>query len=112
MRYLILALTLFAMPALAVDITVTWEPPAERVDGTPITVDELSGYEAECSGNVVLDLADGAATEATIALDYGRYDCRMRVYDTEGLVSDWSTVVSVVVNASPNSPRIIDFGRL
>lgn len=108
----VLLFLLVAAPAYAVDLLMTWVPPTTRADGTTLAVDELAGYEAQCDGQAVLELSDGSATSAQITLDHGRYDCQMRVFDVDGLVSQWSEPVNVVVNASPNSPQIINFGRL
>jgi hypothetical protein len=110
-----LVLLLGFMPALVLaeaTVLMSWEAPTERENGETLTMDELASYEAECGGETVLTLDDGAATSAEVALAFGRHDCRIRVTDTDGLVSRWSDTVTVVVNASPGSPRILDFGRL
>ena len=108
---------LFASSAMA-ETMWEWDAPTEREDGTALTVDELADYELACGRNAPDELyigsADGDATQTSIEMhevlpSYGRYDCVIRVTDTDGLVSEWSDSVRYVHNAAPRAPGRLRF---
>ena len=93
-------LFLFAFPALAE--TLTWTPPTERVDGTPLDPEtEIAEYRLICG--IVTTSIDATVTEGNqhevakheILPGYGSYDCALVAVDTDGLESEPSNAVVV-----------------
>jgi len=76
-----LLLAVLAMPALAV--TLSWGPPTTRVSG-----------EVELPVDTVLS-------------DYKPRHFRIRVYDTDGLVSEWSDSVRAKLVGPPTAPTLM-----
>jgi hypothetical protein len=119
MKRIFLLLLLVAPLALAaVDKTVTWIPPAERVNGDPLAPAEIAGYDLECSelaGAIVYqaNIPPGTSHETGEVFDSGEFVCRMRTIDTDGRLSDWgsSNVFTVgrcdVTDCRPTPPRSI-----
>ena len=112
-----LLVALFASSAMA-ETVWEWDAPTEREDGTALTVDELADYEIACGrtspDELYIGSADGEATSTSIDMSaalpsFGRYDCVIRVSDTDGLVSGWSESVRYVHNAAPRAPGRLRF---
>jgi hypothetical protein len=94
----------------------TWTDPVERTDGQPIVPDEeLTSYRLSCSGHEQVErIVEREATEAVgqertyfwsgAVQRGGWYECSMSVFDTDGLESDMSEMVSVRKQAKPNPP--------
>jgi len=82
-------------------VTLSWQAPAENVDGTPLT--DLAGYEiyyGEQSRNYddSVYVASGSATSKTIKLVSGSYYFAMTAWDVDGNESSYSNEVIKTVN--------------
>jgi hypothetical protein len=78
--------------------TLTWSPPTENSDGSPLT--DLTGYRvhygtSEVSLNQTIDLADaGATTYVVNDLGTGTYYFAVGAYNSVGLEGPWSNIAS------------------
>jgi hypothetical protein len=82
-------------------VTLSWQAPAENVDGTPLT--DLAGYEiyfGEQSRNYFdsVYVAGSSTTSKTIELPPGSYYFAMTAWDNEGNESAYSNEVIKTVN--------------
>jgi hypothetical protein len=95
--------------------TISWEPPIERTDGTPLSAEELDEYVFSCriEGGEHEDLLTIPAVPGVTQHQELRitlfpvsqdYWCAMRVTDTVGLTSLRSDEVLVTHRARPGSP--------
>lgn len=94
----VLALVFGMLSAAAEAETLSWVPPETRVDGTPLSLDEIGEYRLVCS-EVVTSIQPGQ-TEYEIAKHkalpgYGDNTCHMTVVDTGGLESGPSNEVVI-----------------
>ena len=120
MRALLAAL-LLAPQVLAAQTatTITFDPPTDRVDGTPLDpATEIAEYALYCHaqgtegppGEDVLTipgLTDTGVYETTydsFLPEKGRYDCAMTAIDTDGRESSQSDVVEVSWLDAPGTP--------
>jgi hypothetical protein len=121
MKYLPLLFLLFAFPAEAQhSFEFRFTEPTERTDGQPFNPSlEAAGYRAQCARDSSFTspaeiyftrtetLPDGNGRyflwEGAVQVG-GWYFCRLNLADTDGLVSDWSVVVSVRKQANPKPP--------
>lgn len=102
----LMLLALLAVPAMAE--TLSWTPPTERADGTPLDpMTEIAEYRLVC-GEVVTSIeptvAEGEQYELTkhqVLPDYGTWDCHMTTVDTDGLESEPSESVSITWDKAP-----------
>ena len=82
--------------------TLSWSPPTENVDGTPLT--NLAGYrvlygQASASLNQQVDIPTAGVTSAVIeGLASGTWYFAVKAYTTANVMSDPSGVVTKVVN--------------
>lgn len=100
---------IFALP-VAADVTVSWTPPTENIDGTP--VDDLAGYiitytpfgsTVEAAGKT-LDIEDGEATEATIpGIAKGTHWFLIQPYDTAKNLGPYGRQVWSAPDSSPGA---------
>jgi hypothetical protein len=84
------AVGLLASPVMADTVTVRFEAPAAREDGTPLPASEISHYEIDYTINGVVQpmtRTPGNETEHTIIGATGRYCVVLRTVDTDTLVS-------------------------
>jgi hypothetical protein len=85
-------------------LSVCWDAPTQRIDGTPLLPEEIAGYQVEHTkgGDVATYDVPGAQTtfDQTVT-QYGNHCYRVRVFDTGGLDSFWTDPVCKVVNARP-----------
>jgi Fibronectin type III domain len=78
--------------------TLTWSPPAENTDGSPLT--DLAGYyvhygTSEASLTETIDLSDADATTYVVSdLSPGTYYFAVSAYNSLGLEGAWSNVAS------------------
>ena len=85
-------------------VTLGWTAPAERADGSPITMSEIAGYTVYYGTEMgsypnVLNVDDGSATSATLTdLPVGTYYLVVSTRDNEGRESGYSDEVLKVVN--------------
>ena len=128
MKYLLVfVLALFSFGAVAAPATSTlsWEPPTERVDGTPFAVEDIQEYrvtytiDGKVDANRTPVILDFAAVNAKIVVELTPRELpyvvafQIVVVDTEGRVSLPSDPVSkefaVDSTASPQPPTNIQF---
>ena len=128
MKYLLVfVLALFSFGAVAAPATSTlsWEPPTERVDGTPFAVEDIQEYrvtytiDGKVDANRTPVILDFAAVNAKIVVELTPREMpyvvafQIVVVDTEGRVSLPSDPVSkefaVDSTASPQPPTNIQF---
>jgi len=119
---LMLTLAVQAAPATS---TLSWEPPTERVDGTPFAVEDIQEYRVTYTIDGKVDanrppvVIDFAAVNAEIVVELTPREMpyvvafQIVVVDTEGRVSRPSDPVSkefaVDSTASPQPPTNIQF---
>ncbi len=78
-------------------VTLSWDAPTKREDGSMIAEGDLVRYDVEWNGGVIA-LNEVANTSHTIeGLVEGLHAFRIRVADRYGLMSDWTDYVSVTV---------------
>jgi len=126
MKYLLVfVLALVSFGAVAATSTLSWTAPSTRVDGTPLTVEEIKEYRVyyTIDGEVDADrspvILDFAAVDAEIVVELTPREMpyvvafQIVVVDTEGRVSRPSDPVSkefaVDSTASPQPPTNIQF---
>jgi Fibronectin type III domain len=84
-------------------VTLTWNPPMTRKDGSPLAPGEIGGYRlyyGTTEGNYIysIDINDGTAESATVTdLTAGKYYFVITTYDTEGRESDFSPVLAQTI---------------
>lgn len=107
---LFIVLAVFSASALAE--TLSWTPPTQRADGTPLDpMTELAEYRLVC-GDVVTSIAPTVAegeqyelTKHEVLPGYGDNQCYLTAVDTDGLESQPSeTFVLNWQKAPPMSP--------
>ena len=87
-------------PPSTQNINLSWIPPVEREDGTPIKMAEIAGYRVyygSSKGNYTnnVDIADRTTMQATLSnLTTGTYYIVMTTYDMDGRESVFSPVVT------------------
>jgi hypothetical protein len=86
-------------------LTVKWDAPTARLDGAPLTEDELSKYELE-HGDNAFDVPSTATSYDLIVSRTGEHCVRIRAVDTDGLVSPWSDQACIMIKAPPMKIRI------
>jgi hypothetical protein len=97
-----LVLLLIASPAHSESIILSWTPPVNRVDSTPLT--NLSGikiYWGSSTGNYDHTLDVGNRTNATVSgfTAGSTYYFAVKAYDSNGLHSAYSSEVSYTVSS-------------
>lgn len=106
----------FAVSVLAVFAavwtTLVWKPPTERENGEPITVEELCCYELrgyDFTGDPVWQHWVTNNRQVRISIEpesvTGIATYQIRVQDTNGLSSEWVTIVPIGIQA-PSELRI------
>ena len=81
-------------------VTLTWDAPLTRLDNTPLPPGEIARYRIyygtkEGDYPNYFDLDDGTATQVKITdLSPGTYYFVMKTYDTNGIESKYSNVVT------------------
>ena len=131
MKTLMIAICLFGLAIFAQNVMaqsasqLSWEPPAERVDGTPFSMEDIQEYRVTYTidGEVDADrspvILDFAAVDAEIVVELTPREMpyvvafQIVVVDTDGRVSRPSDPVSkefaVDSTASPQPPTNIEF---
>lgn len=106
MRVLTILLVLLSTPLVANEVVVddtmdfSFQPPTTRMDGSPLSLDEIDGYDLSCAGRniwITPEEAEGGyrAQTSEVLPDYGQYVCKISTVDTDGLASQWSNEVLV-----------------
>ena len=84
------------MIELLLALTLYWDAPTERVDGTPLPATEIAGYQVYRDSES-LEITE----ELSLKID-GKGEYSVRCIDTDGLVSEFSN--SIFVKGNPNPP--------
>ena len=92
-------LALFVTSVAADQAVISWTAPTERTDGTPLTVDEIGGYDVFIDGELSTTVP-GDATGATIDLASGRHCVTVQTIDMSNRRSVDSD--AVCKDAEPN----------
>lgn len=110
---IILAL-LVALPALAKDITVRWQPPVTRENGEPLAIDELGPFtlRIHVGGAIVHEIEVGATKTSFLVANLetwtnGAMGMTMVATDKAGLVSQPSGRVDINI-AAPSAPDAVE----
>jgi hypothetical protein len=85
------------------EATMSWVAPAEREDGTPLALSEISGYRiyygtksGVYQGQIYID--DGSATQKQLSgIPSGTYYAVVTTIDTEGRESQYSSEIVVTI---------------
>jgi hypothetical protein len=102
-----------SLPAFAIQVntatvqtgslTMRWQAPVTRTDGTPLSLADINGYRIQygtSAGDYTsqVNLADGTAQQVTLTdLPLGTYYLVMTTYDVNGLESGYSSEVTRTV---------------
>lgn len=91
---------------------ITWTLPITRVDGTAMAVSELDRSNLYCGPDLAnfAFIAEVPAPTPFINQDFaiGIHLCAVTVVDTQGLESDFSNVITIVILAAKPSPPVLD----
>jgi hypothetical protein len=104
-RFLII---LFASVVCAETVTISWTPPAERMNGDAITADEIGGYEVktECNGESETAVQESSPYTST-ADTFDGCEFYVRVFDTDGLYSNWVEAIEPATSGITAGPSFI-----
>jgi hypothetical protein len=92
-----------AAPVQTGSVTLGWSAPVTRSDGTPLSLADIDGYfihYGTSAGNYTnhVKVADGTAQSVTLTdLPLGAYYLVMTTYDVDGRESNYSEVISLIV---------------
>jgi hypothetical protein len=96
------AATPASQTAAAGTLTLSWQPPTENTDGTPITAhagyDIYYGTASQNYTSTIKVANPGLATYVVQNLPAGKYYFAVSAYDSSGAESDYSQEVSATVN--------------
>ena len=116
-KFLLLLLLLVSFNVNALTVNLSWVPPVEREDNTPITEAEIAGYNVYYTDTVSGDYINsvfvaGGSTRSHVLQMSGaiQYFIVVTTVDTEGRESQYSQEVSKVFSR-PNKP-VFKFGAL
>lgn len=105
------------------DLAVSFTTPVERVNGDPLTIEEISHYDFRCfvvsespqenieyySVDIPKHTEDGskefAIKMSELFPDYGDYNCEIATVDTDGLLSDYAFMAGGPVEFDPSKPE-------
>src|SRR6056297_1882530 len=111
-----LCIGLLAGPLAAQESTspaLFWNPPETRTNGAVLSATEIGGYEicaeteerlAACATPLPVGAGTTSVPVESLDLGPGQWYFKVRVQDTDGLVSAWSTTVPHFIQALPNPP--------
>jgi hypothetical protein len=107
MRYIILLFLLFTASAFGQEIPpdaakLSWTPPTEREDNTPLPENELQGFEvlwgtSQTNLDQTIFVPVGTNEYMVTALTEGTWYFAVKAVDTDGLESGLSAVVSKTI---------------
>ena len=120
-RLVVVAVALFALGAIvsqcanaagAFSDNLAWELPTQRVDGTPLPVEEIAPISVEAvKDGVQVSILD--YPPSILTAEYPRdlppnYTMcyRAKTVDVDGLESEWTAEVCKIVRGNPNPPRL------
>lgn len=86
-------------------LTLKWEAPTARLDGTPLTEDEILRYEIEFNGEAYK--AEPTATHYDVIVSApGLYCAKIKTVDTDNMESPWSEPACLAIKHAPAKIRI------
>lgn len=96
---LLVILSVFALSANAADVEISWDAPTERVDGSPLSVEEIRQFNIYYLSNGVeqVQSAQGDESTATITSLFGLYAFSMTTVDINGLESERSDPLELLI---------------
>jgi hypothetical protein len=107
--FILLLLSTVSHAAMADDgmpeVSVCWDAPTQRIDGTPLNAPELAKYQVEHYYGITATVHDVPSADTTfnaMLAGYGQNCFRVRVFDTNGLSSVWTEQVCMTVLAPPS----------
>ena len=102
---LLVAIGLIATPILYAEVVdFTYTRAVERVDGSPLVLEDIAFTRLYCDGSLIVEEA-GADLGFNPELGLGSHSCYATHVDTDGQESDPSnTVIKVVNPARPGAP--------
>lgn len=104
---ILVSIGLVAGTVLAATTTITWVMPTERVDGTPLPIEEIVETRIYCDGDSDPTHIEAAPnTSALVILGFGSHTCDATVVDIYALQSDRSNQITIMVApvSLPNPP--------
>ena len=84
--------------------TITFTPPTEREDNTPLSPDEIAGYEVYNTDGVSVKSLPGDATSFTMGTTSAMQSLVVTTKDTDGRESVYSQIVNVPASVSNPKP--------
>lgn len=98
-------------------LTLTWDIPDTRMNGEPMSPDEISHYHFRCDlqdSEVSVEMEIPSTTDdgifegqlSDIYTEYGFYNCEMAVVDTLGLYSNYVMVENGPIEYLPARPGV------
>ena len=90
----------------AEDVLIQWTPPTARVDGTPLTIDEIDYYELYVDDIFSLSI-QGNLTFINTTVEPGNKCFKMRTIDTIGRDGPFSAVSCKDIVSGPGAPTNI-----
>lgn len=108
MRHLLLILAIVSSIVVADSAVITWTPPTERVDGTPLPATEIGSYILRVDGTQVAEIPGTETTYTISGLPVGTYSFDMATKDTVGRIGPFSVAVQKRVDAPPGGAGSVD----
>jgi|SRR5210317_937646 len=103
-----LILLLFSVNAYALEeLSISWNPPMSRVDGTPLTIEEISHYELYMDDVLLTDSIQGTETSYIISVSTGSKCFKMKTVDIYSRSSPFSNVLCKDIVSAPGAPLSI-----
>ena len=89
------------MIELLIAVSLSWDPPTERVNGNLMASDEIGGYEikAECTSAPTEVFQTQSVTYEIEVSDPAACEFYVATYDTDGIYSDFIKAVSPTLKA-------------
>ena len=98
-----IVLFLLSFPLWADTVEITFTPPTERADATPLPITDIQHYQVYVSGNPDITIPNTNNT-GEIVLSPGLYDIHVTTVDIDGRESVPSNIVSVQAKSPPGNP--------
>lgn len=97
-----------AVAAVTADVTAEWDAPTEFADGSPMSIDQIEGYDLACTfeGDTVLQASldnDATSYTETLQLEDGTYTCTLTTIGMQGRTSE--VQAEFTVNPAPGEPQ-------
>ena len=86
-------------------LTLKWEAPTKRMDGAPLTEDELLRYDIEFHGETYTAKPTANHYDVIVSSP-GLYCAKIKAVDTDNLSSPWSEPACLAIRHAPAKIRI------